>query len=143
MKQSFLNCVTSKKFVIENNLKENVFLAFEQNTWLKINCGGANRDFEMKILNDSNDEILHLSRPLTFKCCMLSSSILQKIDVYEPVGSIIGSIEEEWAFINPKLNIKNAYGDTILYIQVPICTYAITKDVDFKVTLKFYEKKIY
>jgi hypothetical protein len=66
---------TNNKYTIKNGVGQKVFYAVEDNDCCTRNCCGPIRPFEMKILDNYKNEVIHLSRPLAcqscfFPCCM-------------------------------------------------------------------------
>lgn len=55
------------------------------------------------------------------------------MEVYAPVGTLVGTVQQEWSIFKPKFTIRNAVGDVVLNIEGPCCTMSICGDVDFKV----------
>lgn len=130
--EAFIGFESANKYEVKNSLGQKVYFAAEDNDCLTRNCCGPMRPFEMKILNNFGNEVLHLYRPLRcdscwFPCC------LQKMEVSSPPGTIIGYVTQEWSILIPKFRIENAAGDTVLCIEGPFCTFNICGDVEFKV----------
>lgn len=57
---------TENRFKVKNSLGQNVYSAFEESDCCTRQCCGPARPFEMKILDNFQNEVLHISRP--FKC---------------------------------------------------------------------------
>ncbi|XP_065166220.1 phospholipid scramblase 2 isoform X3 [Atheta coriaria] len=123
---------TNNKYTIKNSLGQKVYYAAEDNDCLTRNCCGPLRPFEMVIMDNYRNQVLHLHRPLAcdsccFPCC------LQSMEVSSPPGTILGTVEQEWSIFCPTFAIKNASGDTVLRIEGPLCTMSICGDVEFKI----------
>ncbi|KAG5863776.1 hypothetical protein JTB14_012922 [Gonioctena quinquepunctata] len=123
---------TKNKFTVKNSLGQKVYYAVEDSDCLTRNCCGPLRPFDMNILDNYRNEIIHLHRPLAcdsccFPCC------LQSMEVSSPPGTIIGTVEQEWSIFCPSFAIKNGSGDTVLRIEGPLCTWSICGDVEFKI----------
>ncbi|KAJ8984515.1 hypothetical protein NQ317_010986, partial [Molorchus minor] len=123
---------TKNKFTVKNSLGQKVYYAVEDSDCLTRNCCGPLRPFDMKILDNYKNEVIHLNRPLAcdsccFPCC------LQSMEVSAPPGTIVGTVEQEWSIFCPTFAIKNASGDTVLRIEGPCCTFSICGDVEFKI----------
>nr|CAD7424155.1 unnamed protein product [Timema monikensis] len=130
--EAFTGFETKNKFTIKNSVGQKMYYAVEDTDCLTRNCCGPNRPFDMKILDNYKNEVIHLYRPLAcdsccFPCC------LQSMEVTAPPGNVIGSIEQKWSICTPLFTIKNAAGDDVLKIEGPICTFSICGDVEFKV----------
>ncbi|XP_021940952.1 phospholipid scramblase 2 isoform X3 [Zootermopsis nevadensis] len=133
--EAFTGFETQNKYTIKNSVGQKVYYAVEDSDCLTRNCCGPLRPFDMKILDNYKNEVIHLNRPLAcdscwFPCC------LQNMEVSSPPGTVIGSIQQEWSILTPQFNIKNAAGDVVLKIEGPICTFSICGDVEFKILSK-------
>ncbi|XP_056645887.1 phospholipid scramblase 2 isoform X1 [Diorhabda sublineata] len=123
---------TQNKFTVKNSLGQKVYYAVEDSDCLTRNCCGPLRPFDMKILDNYRNEVIHLHRPLAcdsccFPCC------LQSMEVSSPPGTVVGTVEQEWSIFCPSFAIKNSSGDTVLRIEGPLCTWSICGDVEFKI----------
>lgn len=86
----------------------------------------------MRIFDLRGQEVIHLYRPLAcqeccFPCC------LQLIEVTSASGEIFGTVEQNWTLCKPSYSIKNTNGETVLYIEGPICRFPLCCDVEFQV----------
>ena len=59
--------------------------------------------------------------------------LLKQLEVFSPPGNPIGSVHQKWSLCEPKFSVKDATGETILYIKGPFCTCCACCDVKFKV----------
>ncbi|XP_019866367.1 phospholipid scramblase 2 isoform X2 [Aethina tumida] len=123
---------TQNKFTIKNSLGQKVYYAAEDSNCLTRNCCGPLRPFDMTILDNFKNEVIHLHRPLAcdsccFPCC------LQSMEVSSPPGTVVGTVEQEWSLFCPSFAVKNASGDTVLRVEGPFCTMSICGDVEFKI----------
>lgn len=57
-------------------------------------CCGPGRPFEMKILDNHQQEIVHLTRPLRCQSCLFPCC-LQEIEVQSPPGTVLGYCAQE------------------------------------------------
>ncbi|XP_026804551.1 phospholipid scramblase 2 [Rhopalosiphum maidis] len=134
--EALLGFETNNKYTIKNSAGQKVFYAVEDNDCCTRNCYGPIRPFEMKILDNYKNEIIHLSRPLAcdsfcFPCC------LQKIEVFSPPGFLVGIVEQEWAIFSSKFTIRNAAYEKVLKIKGPMCPYSFCGgDVKFEILSK-------
>lgn len=124
---------TKNKFSIKNSLGQKVYYAKEDSDCCTRNLCGALRPFDMQILDNFGNQVIHLSRPLAcdsccFPCC------LQSIEVSAPPGTLVGTVEQEWSLCIPTFAIKNPSGETVLRIAGPFCTMRICGDVEFDLT---------
>ncbi|KAL5291678.1 hypothetical protein ACFFRR_010840 [Megaselia abdita] len=132
--EAFTGFETNNKFSIKNSLGQKVYYAVEDTDCCTRNMCGPLRPFDMKILDNYKNEVIHLNRPLAcdsccFPCC------LQSMEVTAPPGNLIGSIEQEWSICSPSFKIKNHSGETVLRIEGPFCTFSLCGDVEFQVKL--------
>lgn len=72
---ALLGFETNNKYTIKNSVGQKIFYAVEENDCCTRNCCGPIRPFEMKILDNFKNEVIHLSRPLAcqscfFPCCL-------------------------------------------------------------------------
>ncbi|XP_075214938.1 phospholipid scramblase 1 isoform X4 [Lycorma delicatula] len=133
--EALIGFESKNKFTIKNSIGQKVFYAVEDSDCCTRNCCGPWRPFEMKILDNYKNHVIHLNRPLAcdscwFPCC------LQSIEVFAPPGCLVGSIQQEWSILTPQFSIKNAAGDSILRIEGPFCTFSMCGDVEFKILSK-------
>lgn len=66
---------TKNKFTVKNSIGQKVYYAAEESDCLTRNCCGPLRPFDMKILDNYKNEVIHLHRPLAcdsccFPCCL-------------------------------------------------------------------------
>lgn len=124
---------TNNKYQIFDNTGREMFYAGEDNDCCTRNVCGSKRPFDMKIIDRSGMEVIHLYRPLgcgscCFPCC------LQSIEIHSPPGNIVGRVEQEWTCIIPQFKIKDAAGNVVLRIKGPCCTMSCCgTDVEFQV----------
>lgn len=122
---------TENKYRIRNTLGQDVFFAAENsNCCLRQYCGPS-RPFAMSILDNTQREVIHLERPLRCSgwCCFCC---LQRVEVFAPVGTMLGTIEQDCSFLYPWFSIKDASGDTVLKIKGPCC-YCRCCEVEFQI----------
>lgn len=60
---------TNNKYIIKNNIGQKMFYAVEENDGCIRNCCWPGRPFDMRILDNLLNEIIHISRPLACQCC--------------------------------------------------------------------------
>ncbi|KAJ1532389.1 hypothetical protein ONE63_000989 [Megalurothrips usitatus] len=133
---------TKNKFTVKNSMGQKVYKAVEDSDCLTRNCCGPLRPFDMKILDNFDNQVIHLYRPLAcvsccFPCC------LQSMEVSSPPGNHIGKIEQEWSILTPKFVIKDHNDEVVLRIVGPMCPLSICgSDVKFKVLTKDGEHEV-
>ncbi|XP_028156275.1 phospholipid scramblase 1 isoform X3 [Ostrinia furnacalis] len=139
--EAFVGFETNNKYTIKNSVGQKVYYAVEDNDCCTRNCCGPMRPFDMKIMDNFQNEVIHLHRPLACDSC-LCPCWLQSMEVSAPPGTVIGSIEQQWSLCKPCYDIKNAAGDVVLKIKGPFCTYSICGDIEFNVYSKDGETKV-
>lgn len=121
------------RFKVKNSLGQNVYSAFEESDCCTRNICGPQRPFEMKILDNFKNEVLHISRP--FRCDLFGCfpSCMSMIEVSAPPGQVIGTVERVFTFIKPKFRVKNSFGDVVMTIVGPACFFKCCSDITMKV----------
>jgi len=61
---------TNNKYTIKNNSDQKVFYAVEDTGCCTRRYCGPRRPFEIKILDNYKNEVIHLSRPLAYQSCL-------------------------------------------------------------------------
>ncbi|KAL0851245.1 hypothetical protein ABMA28_007086 [Loxostege sticticalis] len=139
--EAFVGFETNNKYTIKNSVGQKVYYAVEDNDCCTRNCCGPMRPFDMKIMDNFQNEVIHLHRPLACDSCWCPCW-LQSMEISAPPGTVIGSVEQQWSLCKPCYDIKNAAGDVVLKIKGPFCTYSICGDVEFNVYSKDGETKV-
>lgn len=128
---------TQNKYAVKNQTGQTVYYASEQSDCCSRNCCGPFRGFEMPIVDIYGHEIIHLIRPFTCNfcnCCGCCKCCLQKVDVYSPPGTLVGTVQEVWTFCIPKFKVLDPGGNVVLRITGPCCQFNLCcNDVEFKV----------
>ncbi|XP_032591621.1 phospholipid scramblase 2 [Drosophila grimshawi] len=121
-------------FKVKNSLGQNLYYAYEESNMLSRTMMQQLRPFEMKVLDNFQNEVLHVNRPMRcdlFCCFPNCSSILE---VSAPPGQIIGTVEKVCFFMKPKFLIKNSFGDVMMNIEGSVSgPWKCCKDIDMKV----------
>lgn len=130
--EAFTGFETANKYKVQNSMGQQIYFAAEDTDCCTRNCCGPLRPFDMKILDTSQNEVIHLNRPLACTSCCCPCC-LQSLEVSSPPGTVIGTIKQEWSILKPKFTVRNASDDVILRIEGPFCTYSICGDVEFQV----------
>lgn len=128
--EAFTGFESANKYKVLNSLGQDVFSAKEDTDCCTRQCCGPSRPFEMNILDNQQQEVLHLVRPLRCQSCCFPCC-LQELEVHSPPGTIIGTVEQEWSIFYPKFLIKDESGEPILKIEGPFCGCECCSDVDF------------
>ncbi|XP_070539282.1 phospholipid scramblase 2-like [Ptychodera flava] len=130
--EAFTGFETNNKYGIKNSMGQRIYFAAEDTDCCTRQCCGSARPFEMKILDNSQREVIHLSRPLRCSSCWYPCC-LQELEVQSPPGTVVGYVKQAWSIILPKFYIQNANRETQLMIEGPFCTWNICGDVEFQV----------
>lgn len=130
--EAFLGCETKNKYKIKNAQGQLMFDAKEDTDCCTRNCCGSLRPFDIKIKDQSEREVIHLSRPFACGSC-LCPCLLQSIEVFAPPGQLAGTVEQQWSLCSPEFVIKNASGETVLRITGPACTFSLCGSVEFEI----------
>lgn len=132
----FLGCETQNKYVIKNSLGQQVYRAKEDTDCCTRNCCGPSRPFDIEILDNAGNEVIHFNRGLRCEyCCCFCC--LQRLEVSAPPGTVIGRVVQEWSICTPKYRIENERGECLLRIEGPfLCTCKCCADINFKVLSK-------
>lgn len=130
--EAFTGFESNNKYKISNTLGQQVYFAAEDTDCCTRQCCGPGRPFEMKILDNMQREVIHLSRPLRCQCCCFPCC-LQQIEVQSPPGSVVGYIEQDWTLWKPKFSILNANREKVLRINGPCCPCSCGSDVNFHI----------
>ncbi|XP_041975169.1 phospholipid scramblase 2 isoform X1 [Aricia agestis] len=139
--EAFVGFETNNKYTVKNAIGQKVYYAVEDNDCCTRNCCGPMRPFDMKIMDNFQNEVIHLNRPLACDTCWCPCW-LQSMEVSSPPGTVVGSVEQEWSICKPCYVIKNASGDVVLRIKGPVCTFSICGDVEFNVYSQDGETKV-
>lgn len=127
---------TKNRFKVKNSLGQNVYFAYEESDCCTRNCLGRARPFEMKILDNFQNEVLHLNRPFRCDACCCFPSCQNVLEVSAPPGQVIGTVEQVCTFMKPKFVVKNSFGDVVLHIKGPYCPWKCFSDSNMKVSVR-------
>ncbi|XP_035676334.1 phospholipid scramblase 1-like isoform X3 [Branchiostoma floridae] len=130
--EAFTGFETNNKYKIMNSQGQQVYFAAEDNDCCSRQCCGNIRSFEMKIMDNSQNEVIHLSRPLRCMHCMWACC-LQELEVQSPPGTTVGWVKQTWHPFLPKFVVQNAAGETVLTIEGPCLNCSFCGDVEFDV----------
>lgn len=130
--EAFTDFETNNKYKILNSMGQQVFFAAEDTDCCTRQVCGPCRPFEMKILDNMQREVIHLTRPLRCSSCCFPCC-LQEIEVQSPPGTVIGYCVQNWSILIPKFEIQNAARETVLRIEGPLCQCNMCGDVEFDV----------
>ncbi|XP_039616496.1 phospholipid scramblase 1-like isoform X2 [Polypterus senegalus] len=122
----------NNKYEIKNSLGQKIFFAAEENDFCNRCCCGPLRSFVIKIMDNFNQEVIEVRRPLRCGgfCCPCCP---QELEVHAPPGTPIGYVVQDWHPFIPKFTIQNENREPVLKIQGPCCGCRCCADVNFKV----------
>ncbi|XP_071165694.1 phospholipid scramblase 1-like isoform X1 [Mytilus edulis] len=123
---------TNNKYEIVNSLGQRVYQAVEDTCCCTRNCCGSTRPFDIKIMDNRNTEVIHLSRGLRCSSCWCPCC-LQRVTVEAPPGQVVGYVSQAWSLCKPRFKIENAEGETVLRIKGPCCQWEMCGDIEFDV----------
>ena len=78
--EAFTGFETQNKYKVLNSIGQDVFFAKEDTDCCNRQCCGPGRSFDMNILNNQMQEVLHLHRPLRCQACCFPCC-LQEVEV--------------------------------------------------------------
>ncbi|XP_031567695.1 phospholipid scramblase 1-like [Actinia tenebrosa] len=136
--EAFTGFETNNKYKVKNNMGQQIYFAEEDTDCCTRQCCGPERPFEMKILDNAQREVIHLSRPLRCSSCCFPCC-LQEIEVQGPPGNVLGYCVQLWSICIPKFAIQNANRETVLKIEGPLCQCSLCGDVEFQEVDRSYE----
>jgi len=130
--EAFTGFETNNKYQVTNSMGQKVYFAAEDTCCCTRNCCGNERPFDMKIMDNSGKEVIHLNSPLRCQSCFFPCC-LKKVEVQSPPGEVIGYVRQGWSVCKPYFKITNANDETVLVIHGPCWTCNICGDVEFQV----------
>ncbi|XP_046854127.1 phospholipid scramblase 2-like isoform X2 [Xenia sp. Carnegie-2017] len=130
--EAFTSFETNNKYKIQNSLGQQVYFAAEDTDCCTRQCCGSSRPFDIKILDNMQREVIHLTRPLRCSSCCFPCC-LQELEVQAPPGNIVGYVVQKWSICFPRFEILSATREKILTIVGPLCQCNLCGDIDYKV----------
>eukprot|EP00795_Rhopilema_esculentum_P017008 gene17008-8513_t len=131
--EAFTGFETNNKYKIQNSMGQQVYFAAEDTDCCTRICCGSARAFEMKILDNSQREVIHLHRPFRCTGCCFPC-FLQELEVTSPPGTPVGYVVQKWSLCVPKFEIQDASRNPVLLIEGPICTINMCGDIEFQIS---------
>ncbi|XP_022914405.1 phospholipid scramblase 2-like [Onthophagus taurus] len=124
---------SKNKFSIKNKNRQRVYFAAEDSGYMARNCLGSYRPFQIKVFDNRSKEVIHIRRPASCDSCLFPCC-LQTMEIYSPPGNLLGRIQQEWSFMNPRFLIVDPTGEVVLKIKGPCCTATFCcGEVEFKI----------
>nr|XP_033780227.1 phospholipid scramblase 1-like [Geotrypetes seraphini] len=131
--EAFISFETKNKYEIRNSLGQKIYFAKEKSDCCTRNCCGSLRQFDMKILDPSDREVIRFIRPFRCVTCWCPCC-LQELEVQSPPGTTIGFVIQNWHAFLPKFSIQNASKETVLKVVGPcLACNCCCGDVNFEV----------
>ena len=124
-------CGTANKYCIKSAAGTKYLEAVEESEFRDRILCGPYRPFELKIF-DGETEIIRYSRSMESGSCFFLLK-MQKMEVTDAKGTLIGCVEQEPTYLVPKFLLKDAAGETVLMIKGPKFTISWGRNVDFNV----------
>jgi len=133
MLEAFTGFETNNKYVVKNTMGQQVYFMAEDNDCCTRQFCGNRRPFQMKILDNYQQEVMHFNRPLKCQPCCFPCG-LQELEVSAPPGTVIGVVKQDWTLCVPYFTIYAPDGTTpLLKIKGPFCTFKCCSDIEFEV----------
>ncbi|KFB44577.1 AGAP005498-PA-like protein [Anopheles sinensis] len=105
------------KYNIKNALGNLVYRAEELANIATRKRYGPLREFDIKVLDNFQNEVLHFRRDHKRCACCCFPWGLQKVDVSLQSGAMVGTIQQRQTLWNVEFDIKDQYGQTVLAIR--------------------------
>ncbi|XP_040564512.1 phospholipid scramblase 2 [Lepeophtheirus salmonis] len=127
-----LEISNSYSFRTESN--EELFIGTERSEFMGRNCCEELRALSLNVYDTEGNEVLVMKRPFNcnrccFPCC------LQRMDVFDPSGIFIGSVNQVWTLMTPKFKILDR-NHTLIYEIIGPCLFSrYFRNVDFGIFL--------
>ncbi len=124
---------TANRYIVKNTLGQQIYFAAENSNCCARQYCGPSRPFEMSILDNTQNEVIHIVRPLrcTGWCCFCC---LQFMEIQAPPGQIAGYVKQDCTFWNPQFTILDAEENEIFKIHgkcIALCC-RWCSDIDFE-----------
>jgi hypothetical protein len=127
--EAFVGWETDNKYAIKNTMGQQCYYAFEESGCCAKQCCKNQRGFEMKIVDNTQREVMHASRPFRCfgtTCCWLPccGCTQHEIVVESPPGIRIGRIHNKCSFWRQTLSVKlgsEEDEEEVLQIIGPCC----------------------
>ena len=123
----FIGFETNNKYIVYNaSSGQQIFYAIEDTDACMRFCCGAQRSFEIKILDNMRQELMLIKRE--FKCCAGNmwcagcfDCCAHEITVEAPPGNPIGYVKQTGSFWNAAYDILDENHSPLLKIRGPCC----------------------
>ncbi|XP_050357188.1 phospholipid scramblase family member 5-like [Nymphalis io] len=120
------------RFFVRTSNQNLVYTIEEQNSWwVGYFCYGL-RPLQLHVRDGSGKEVMRINRPYACTSRILPCQ-LQRIQVFSPPGTMIGSIEQVWTAVRPEYVVKRENGDRIFWLRGPRVTISCFRDIQFHI----------
>ncbi|CAF0737922.1 unnamed protein product [Brachionus calyciflorus] len=124
--EAFTGWDTNNKYSIHNNQGNQIYFAAEQTEGCMRFCCGAQRGFQIFILDNMNQQVMKVSRE--FKYCAQSNwfagccdCCAHEVTVEAPVGTVVGYVKQKGSFIKAHYDILDDNHEPVLKVKGPCC----------------------
>jgi len=128
-------CEQENRFTITGPEGDIIYWAKEHSSCLNRFLCGNIREFDMIISDQTTNEVIRLTRPLTCQGCCCSAlypHCTQALTV-SVNGETVGTIRERATWLYPVYHVFDSVGNQVLKIRGPWCHFSLCNDVIFKV----------
>lgn len=139
--EAFTGFETANKYSISNANGQKLLYAVEDSGCCTRLCCDNLRPFDLRIMDSSQRELIHLYRPYRcdsccFPCC------LQTVEITSPGAGLLGSIDQNWSLLYPDFDVKDASGNVVLCITGPCCRFSCGGPIEFDVLSRDRQVKV-
>jgi uncharacterized protein YxjI len=111
------------QYTVKDQAGNKIFYVGEESNICGRQFCNSRRAFTLNVKDSAGSNVLVMDRGLNCTCfCGLCCP--DKLTVSTPSGQLLGTVEEEFAILNPLFAIKNAAGSTVLKVQGPILAFS-------------------
>ncbi|XP_045456668.1 phospholipid scramblase 1-like [Melitaea cinxia] len=120
------------RFYVRTPEQSLVYTIEEENSWwVGYFCYGL-RPLQLHVRDQTGKEVMRINRPYACTSRVLPCH-LQRIQVFSPPGTSIGSIEQIWTAVRPEYVVKREDGEEIFWIRGPRVTISCFRDIKFHI----------
>uniref|UniRef100_A0A1Y1LX89 Phospholipid scramblase n=1 Tax=Photinus pyralis TaxID=7054 RepID=A0A1Y1LX89_PHOPY len=99
------------------------------------------RPYTIQLLDNSDAPIMKITHSIGCESCFCCA-LPQKVDMFTPPDTPVGSLEQEWNLLYPTFAVKNENKEIMLRIEGPCSRLTCCSDPDFKIITPDGEKEI-
>ena len=119
--EAFTGWEGANQYVIKNTVGQQVYYAAEKSNCCERQCCLNARSFEMRIVDNLNQDVMLIRRPL--RCtspCYCCTGFRQFMEVQCPPGNIIGYVQADFSIFYPSFTILGFDMEPVLRIHAPL-----------------------